>query len=158
MKTWHKVTGATAISIAAGLAFHFEGERLKTYRDVGGQPTICEGETQGVFMGMTRTHAQCIAWLNRDMQSRLDFVDHALARPQPDERRAALADFAYNEGNNALLHSLALRDINAGKIVQGCNALMNWDVAAGRHLAGLHARRLAERELCLEGITQETSP
>ncbi|SFM41507.1 glycoside hydrolase family protein [Methylobacterium pseudosasicola] len=37
----------------------FEGMRTKAYRDGGGVPTVCVGETKGARMGMKFTIAEC---------------------------------------------------------------------------------------------------
>lgn len=148
---WKKFVGGSALATAIALGSYFEGERLTAYRDVGGVPTICDGETKGVFMGMTATHDECQAWLAKGMKERLDFVDAHLLHPQPDNVRAALADFAYNEGNQALLDSVAFQKINQGNLVAGCMALLNWERAAGKIQSGLVTRRTVEEHLCLSG-------
>lgn len=152
LKPWHKVTGGGALAIAVALGGYFEGERLTAYRDVGGKPTLCDGETHGVFMGMTATHAQCQQWLSTGMQQELDFVNHNLLHVQPDTRQAALADFTYNEGEQRFLDSSIRRKINLGDIKGGCDALKLYDLAAGKVQQGLINRRAAEFELCMEGV------
>jgi lysozyme len=150
--------GAGALAIAIALGGAYEGTRLVAYHDPGnGTPTICTGETHGVFMGMTKTLAECNAMFSGSMGQRVDFVRPRLKQKQPETRIAALADFAYNEGEGTLLNSTAWREINVGNIVQGCNALMNYTTAAKKHLAGLKDRRCEERVLCLIG-TDATVP
>jgi lysozyme len=141
-----------AIAIALGGAY--EGTRLVAYHDPGnGTPTICMGETHGVFMGMTKTFDECVAMFSGSMGQRVDFVRSRLRQKQPETRIAALADFAYNEGEGTLLKSTAWREINLGNITAGCDALMNYTTAAQKHLAGLKDRRCEERVLCLIGTT-----
>ena len=127
LKPWHKVTGAVAMCCALG--YYFEGERLATYLDVGGVPTICDGHTKGVFVGMTTNHEQCQEWLSEEMQHELDFVDANLLHRQPDARRAALADFTYNEGERRFFDSSVRRKINLGDIKGGFDALLLYNLA-----------------------------
>jgi lysozyme len=154
MPNWKKFVGGSALATSIALGGYFEGERLVAYYDVGGTPTICDGETQGVFMGMTATHAECQAWLAKGMQARLDFVNAHLLKKQPDNVQAALADFAYNEGNDALLSSQAFQDINKGNLEKGCNELTNWEVVHGKVQPGLVTRRTIEKYLCLSGVSK----
>ena len=55
----HMVAGTAAATLACTFVGGHEGERLKAYRDIAGVPTICNGETRGVTMGMTATHLEC---------------------------------------------------------------------------------------------------
>lgn len=149
--------GAAGVAAAAvltlGLVKTFEGNSTKAYMDANHTPTICRGHTKGVFIGMTVTQEQCEAWATKEIQDRLDAVDRMLLQPQPDTRRAALADFAYNEGVGALQNSVALRLINQGKLVDGCLALFEYVRAGNQVLLGLVRRRVAEVRLCLVGTS-----
>ena len=138
LKTWHKLVGGSALSTAVALGCYFEGEKLVAYHDPGnGTLTLCDGETHGILPGMTATHEDCQLWLAKGMQKELDFVDAHLLHRQPDTRRAALADFTYNEGEQRFLDSSIRRRINLG---------------GGKVLPGLINRREAEYELCMEGV------
>lgn len=151
LKTWHRNGLVGAMAIALSLATWFEGESHVAYRDSGGTLTICDGHTKGVFPGMTATHAQCVAWLTKEMQGYLDAVDRLTVVRQPDIRRAGLADFAYNEGIQALADSRALQDINAGNIKKGCAELQNYErIGNHHHVHGLVLRRDAEEYTCLD--------
>ena len=152
IKTWHKIAGTSALAMAVSLGVFFEGERLAAYQHYHDVPSICDGHTQGVKLGDTATHQQCMDWIQKEMQNRLDAVDRLTKVRQPDTRRAALADFAYNEGIGALAKSVALKDINDGYIVEGCLAMYNWERGNGEaHEPGLVLRRQADVSLCLEG-------
>lgn len=142
----------TALAIACSIGGSYEGTRLRAYHDPGnGTPTICKGETHGVFMGMTRTLAECQVMFSGAMNQRVLFVRSHLKVAAPETRIAALADFAYNEGEGTLLNSLAWREINLGNIQQGCGALMNYTTAAGKYFKGLYLRRQDECRLCIIG-------
>jgi lysozyme len=147
-----------ALSIALALGSTYEGTRLTAYHDPGnGTPTICMGETHGVFMGMTQTLAECQVMFSGAMNERVIFVKAHVKKAQPETRIAALADFAYNEGERTLLASIAWRDINAGNLAQGCPALLNYTTAAKKYLSGLAKRRYDECQLCLIGTPYPTS-
>lgn len=150
-KAW-KVIGGSALATSIALGTYFEGERLTAYFDVGGTPTICDGETHGVYMGMTASHEECVKWLSDGMRQRLDFVNSHFFKPQPPGVQAAFADFAYNEGEGRLLRSGAIQSVNLGHVRQGCAALLKYDVAAGKVMAGLQHRRQAEYQVCMEGV------
>jgi lysozyme len=157
-KPWLKVTGGGALAIAVALAGYFEGEQLTAYHDPGnGTPTLCDGETHGVFMGMTATHEECQAWLAKGMQQRIDFINSHMVDHQPETRQAALADFVYNEGEGTFLKSSIFRDINNGHIQKGCDELHLYNIAGGKILPGLAARREAEYQLCIEGLPNANS-
>jgi lysozyme len=144
--------GATALAIAIALGGSYEGTRLVAYHDPGnGTPTICMGETHGVFMGMTKTLAECQVMFSGGMGQRVDFVRVNLKVSAPETRIAGLADFAYNEGEASLISSVAWKDINKGMTVEGCHALLNWPLADGKYLRGLWLRRQSECQLCLIG-------
>lgn len=134
---------------------YFEGTRLTAYRDVNGTPTICMGETHNVVMGMTMTQDQCNVLFDASMNRRTEAVRKMLKGTHPETRVAALAVFAYNEGEWRLQKSLALREINAGNITVGCNDLLNYTRAGAKHYEGLRRRRIAERDLCLMEPTHE---
>jgi lysozyme len=45
------------------------------------------------------------------------------------------------------------RRANAGDLAGACDALLLWNRAAGREVAGLTRRRQRERELCRRGLS-----
>ncbi|WP_372708615.1 glycoside hydrolase family protein [Klebsiella pneumoniae] len=45
-----------------------------------------------------------------------------------------------------------MKRFNVGDHRGACNAMLMWDKAGGRKIAGLTRRREEERELCLKGI------
>lgn len=154
MKTWHKAVAGTgsALAICLGLVWHYEGENLHANRDVGGTLQICDGETHGVYPGMTATHAQCLAWATKEVNQNLAFIDKRLVKKQPEPRRAALSDFAYNEGLGRLEESGILEAINRGDIMDACYRLLKYDTLNGEILQGLVYRRAVEFHLCMIGI------
>ena len=68
--------------------------------------------------------------------------------PQTD---AAFTSLTWNIGTGGICRSTALRRLNAGDVVGGCNAMAMWNQAGGRAVRGLVNRRADETRLCLEG-------
>ncbi len=126
------------------LTERFEGCRLAAYPDTGGVWTIGYGHTHGVIEGMTCTLEQAEAWLKADIQAAADAVNRlvqiSLKQPEFD----ALVDFVFNLGAGAFARSTMLKDINAGNLAAAAMQFPLWDRDAGRVLAGLLHRRLAE--------------
>jgi lysozyme len=145
-----------AVAMAALLAFTptQEGRVLKTYRDIGGVLTYCDGATENAQVGHNYTPAECDAQLDRDLER------HAagIAKCVPMERltsgqKVAFVDAAFNIGVANFCSSSMARRANAGDMPGACDALLLWNKAAGREVAGLTKRRQRERELCLKGLT-----
>ena len=127
----------------------WEGCRLEAYRDVAGIWTIGWGRTTDVHEGDTCTQAQADEWLCEELTGFRDAVLHACARPPTPNQLAALTVFAYNVGVNAMSNSTALRRHNNGD-PEGCAEAMTWfNLAGGRLVKGLIARRHAEVVLYL---------
>jgi lysozyme len=141
---------AAAIVIAIPFVAAFEGYSGKVYRDEVGVKTICYGQTaaDGADFSKVYTKAECEQMLGVDLAKYQAQVRKCIPKVQPPHREAALVSFAYNLGPHALCGAVG-RDINAGNITAGCNAMLAYDHAGGRRLAGLTRRRVAERALCL---------
>lgn len=140
--------GGGALAIAIALAANFEGVRHEAYLDPVGIPTICDGHTQGVKLGMRATQAQCDARLQEGMREALAVVDRDVAVEITEPERVAMADFVFNVGAGNFEHSTPLRLVNAGHRDAACNEYQRWVLAGGRRLEGLVKRRDAEAWLC----------
>jgi lysozyme len=142
---------ATCLALCAGVVTNFEGERLKTYRDVIGIPTYCVGETRGAQMGKTYTHAECQGILEARLKEFADGVAGCVAVPMSDDRYAAMISFSYNIGTGAFCKSSVVRLLNEGKGKEACDHMLAYDRAGGRVIVGLKHRREAEHKLCMQG-------
>lgn len=139
---------------------HVRGPQyLKTYLDIAGIPTACDGLTKGIRRGQTFTPAQCTSMLEAALVEHAAGVMRcspglALDKPHRDNVRAAAVSMAYNIGVGAWCGSTARKLVDAGKIRAACDAFLPWDKArVGRVLRpvkGLTARRQRERALCLK--------
>jgi GH24 family phage-related lysozyme (muramidase) len=147
--------------IAVPLVSKWEGLRTTAYLDRIASPavwTVCFGETRGVEQGDSYTVAECEGMLAREI---LVFRDnlHSAYNPEtlserlPATRDTAYTSLAYNAGVHAISRSTAVRRLNGGDIVGGCEALTWWNKAGGRVVRGLVNRRTEERSLCMDGIS-----
>ena len=126
------------------LTERFEGCRLAAYPDIGGVWTIGYGHTHGVHQGMTCTREQAEAWLEQDTRLAADAVNRLVQISLKQSEFDALVDFVFNLGVGAFARSTMLKDINAGNLAAAAPQFPLWDHVAGRVLAGLLHRRLAE--------------
>jgi lysozyme len=156
----HKNNPKTAVAawLAIAIAFvgGFEGLSLKPYRDSVGVLTVCYGATAADHVDLTKTYTkpECDAMFGADLPKYDAMLQNKCLTPAvygalPPHRHAALVSFVYNLGSGALCNSAVGRDLNAGNVSAACNAMLAYDHAGGRVLAGLTRRRQAERQLCL---------
>ena len=150
-----------AIALAGVLATWYEGRRLTPYRDPVGILTVCEGITgKDVVPGKTYTPAECDALRDKHLRIADAAVSRQIRVPLTPWQRAALIDFTYNLGEEALAGSTLARLFNAGQAQAGCEQLSRWVKARVQGelvtLRGLVDRRGAELEVCL-GQQQEVA-
>jgi lysozyme len=135
------------------LTEHFEGCRLSAYPDPGsgGDPwTIGYGHTgPEVHPGLVITLEQAEQYLMEDVQKAAADVNARVKIELTQDEFNALVDFAFNCGCGNLNNSTLLKKLNAGDIQGAAEEFLKWDMAAGKHLAGLAKRREAEKELFL---------
>ena len=147
------VVGAAAAALLLAFTPAQEGRVLKTYRDLGGVLTYCDGATENAMWGATYTPAQCSAQLDRDLERHAAGIARCVPMDRlTDGQRVAFVDAAYNIGIGAFCGSSMARRANAGDIAGACDALLLWNRVAGREVTGLTARRQRERELCRRGM------
>lgn len=121
----------------------YEGCRLKAYLDPVGIPTIGYGHTSGVKLGQTITQAEAEAYLQKDVEKSEKAVDkYSSTYHWTQSQFDALVSFAYNIGGIEQLTDHGRRNLReiSDKIPAYCNA-------GGKPLAGLKARREAEKAL-----------
>jgi lysozyme len=148
------VVGAVAATVLLAFTPVQEGRVLKTYRDIGGVLTYCDGATENAQAGKTYTPAECDAQLDRDLERHAAGIAKCVPMARlTDGQKVAFVDAAFNIGVPAFCGSSMARRINAGDVAGACEALLMWNRAGGREVAGLTKRRQRERELCLKGLT-----
>lgn len=130
-------------------------------------PTIGWGETEGVYLGMEWTDAECDQNLLESLIKYTTAV-RAMCKVQPSEKQlAALVVCAYNIGLGAMKGSSMMRLHNQGKFIEAARAFSLWNKATDKQTGKLIvvdelvSRRLAEAALYTEndtGTPQYPSP
>jgi len=138
------------------LTEQFEGCRLTAYPDpgTGGDPwTIGYGHTgSDVHVGLTITQEQAEELLMKDVQKAANDVKAKVTTDITQEEFDALVDFVFNCGAGNFNGSTLLKKINAGDMEGASHEFEKWDMAAGKHMAGLLRRRHAEAQEFLSGM------
>lgn len=144
--------GRSVSDAGVSLVAEFEGFSSKPYRDVVGVWTIGYGETQGINANTkpwTREFAaqRLRERLNRDYMPAVLAANKNLTQNQLD----GFTSFVYNVGPGGVASTTKVgRALRAGNVRAAADAILEWDKAGGRRLAGLTRRRRAERELILK--------
>jgi len=139
------------------LTEEFEGCRLVSYLDSVGVPTIGYGHTSGVHLGMSCTQEQADAWLREDISLAIQSVNVLCRVPLTQGEFDALVDFDFNLGRGALGGSTLLRLLNAGDYAGAAAQFERWDMAGGKHMAGLLRRRHAEESEFRDGMADQNN-
>lgn len=143
------IVGAAAAAALLAFTPVQEGEVLKTYRDLGGVLTYCDGATENAQWGKTYTHAECQAQLEHDLARHADGISKCLPWNRlTDGQRVAFVDAAYNVGVANFCGSSMARKAYQGDMAGACAALSLWNKVDGKPVAGLTRRRAAERAIC----------
>jgi lysozyme len=150
--------GAGAIMLACTFIAPWEGLWTTAKVDtIGtGRPvTWCYGETKGnVKPGQKFTPQQCSDMLAKRLPEYNAEISKCISVPISDKARAAFISFAYNVGSGAFCKGEISKKLNSGDAFGACDAMLVYDHAQGRKVRGLTNRRNAERDLCIEGITE----
>jgi lysozyme len=127
----------------------FEGCVFTAYPDpgTGATPwTIGFGHTAGVKEGDTCTQTQANVWLASDMANAITAVDRLVTVQVTANQNEALGDFVFNVGQGNFAKSTLLKKINAGDPTAS-DEFLRWNMAGGKVMSGLIARRQAEKDL-----------
>jgi lysozyme len=143
---------AAAGALAVAVIGSAEGYRSKAYRDSIGVPTICFGETKGVHIGDVKTRAECESMFVTRLDGFANAVERCVRRPMSAKTEVAFVSLAYNIGEGAFCRSSVVHLYNEGHSREACDAMLHFNRAGGRVLAGLTSRRRHERQLCLEDL------
>lgn len=148
--------GGVGLVAAIALIGGYEGVRTVAYRDIVGVPTVCFGETRGVKMGDRYTMEECREMLGDGIVEFEAGMRKCLTRPDavPIKAYVAFLSLSYNIGTGAFCKSTVARKANAGDIRGACDAILAWNKAGGRVVAGLVNRRADERRICLSDMKE----
>lgn len=146
-----------------------DNPKLDAYADPIGIPTICDGHTQGVTLGMRATPQQCQIWLKEDLGAAGKIIGHWVTTPITQEQYDALTSFVYNVGSGKPgvkdgfvwlknrdkqgrpRHSTMLNMINSGDCLGAAGQFRYWNKAGDKPLRGLTIRRADEAKLFATG-------
>lgn len=131
----------------AWLTKQFEQCRLTPYQDSAGVWTDGWGNTHGVVPGVSITQEKADADLDRNLSTAIAAVNLYVTILLTQEEFDACVDLVFNIGTGAFAHSTLLRKLNAMDIDGAADQFLVWDMAGGKHLAGLLRRRKAEKDL-----------
>lgn len=133
----------------------FEGCSLTAYKCPAGIWTIGYGTTAAAGVGviphegMKITQTQADYYFEITIRNFATEVAKLLTRATTQNEFGAFVSLAYNIGVGAFKKSSALRYFNAGDHAKAAEAILMWNKAGGKVLAGLTRRRMAERDLFL---------
>lgn len=125
----------------------FEGCELIPYQDSAGIWTDGYGNTHGVVPGVAITQEKAEADLVRNVQTAVYAVNHYVAIHLRQNEFDSLVDFCFNCGAGNFASSTMLRKLNQGDLVGAAREFERWDMAGGKHVAGLLRRRKAEEAM-----------
>lgn len=134
----------------------FEGCRLNAYKPVPTEKywTIGYGHYgPDVTPGMVITQAQAEIILGIDLQKYEQAVERYTPFPLSQTQFDALVSFAYNCGAGNLQQLVKKRNA-----LQVADAMLRYNKAGGKELAGLTRRRVEERALFMKGIIGNPYP
>lgn len=126
----------------------FEGLRLKAYKPTQDDVfTIGYGHTKNVGEGDTCDDEQATEWLREDCYTAEQCVTKYVRVPITQNEFDALVSLAFNIGCGAFSGSTLLKLLNSHDYDAAAAQFPRWNKQAGKELAGLTRRRLAEKEM-----------
>jgi lysozyme len=149
-----RTTSAPSLMGEKGLALvkHFEGKRLKAYKDVAGIWTIGYGHTAGVREGDVITDAKADELLVADLRVAETSVRRLVKISLTQWQFDALTSFEFNLASLSV--STLLKLLNAGDVRGAADQILRWDKAKVdgvlQSVPGLTRRRRSERHLFLD--------
>lgn len=127
-----------------------EGCRLMPYLDPIGILTVGYGHVgPDIRAGSEITQDAAEAILLSDLNRFELGVSSMVNSEITDNQFAAMVSFAFNVGMGNLAKSTLLHYVNEGDMDAAANEFTRWNKAAGKVMAGLTARREAEKALFL---------
>ena len=129
-----------------------EAYRQFPYDDGFGNMTVGYGHLilpgEDFSAGISQTDS--VVLLRKDMSKAELIVSREVKVEMTQGEFDALCDAVFNMGD-FLKSSTLLKMLNAGDTADAEQQLQRWDMAGGKHLSGLHARRIKEMALWTAG-------
>lgn len=130
---------------------HFEGCKLKAYKDTGGVLTIGYGHTKRVHPNQVITQEEAEDILLEDLLWAEEAVDNLVRVPLTSNEFSALVSFVFNVGAKAFKNSTMLKLLNENMSKEKvATQFTRWVFDNGKFLKGLATRREAEKDLFLK--------
>lgn len=154
------LVGITSATLLSGAAL-WEGTRYYAYYDIAGVPTVCQGYTgSGIVFGKKYSPEECRAFLHKELVVHSTGILNCITSPLEQHQHDAFTLFAYNVGVAGACSSRAIKEFNAGNIIESCTALYRtpsgkpvWSYARVdgelSFVQGLYNRRKYEAAMCL---------
>ena len=150
--------GATATAVLLSYVPQFEGVILRGYKDPIGIVTACSGHTKTAILGRPYTKAECNELLVKDLYEHASGVLGCTPELKGHiPQLAAMISFAFNVGVTKYCNSTIAKRVRENDFLAACNGLLEWVYAGGKVMQGLVERRAIERELCLDGLVENTN-
>ena len=119
-----------------------EGEKLVSYLDTKGIPTIGVGHTgPEVKLGMRITPGQSMAYLKSDLKTAEDAVNKNVKVALTQNQYDALVSFVFNVGVRAFTTSTLLKVLNMGNYAEAAAQFNRWVIPKE-----ITKRRMDEKE------------
>lgn len=119
-----------------------EGEKLVSYLDTKGIPTIGVGHTgPEVKLGMRITPGQSAAYLRGDLKTAEDAVNKSVKVSLTQNQYDALVSFVFNVGMRAFTTSTLLKVLNMGNYAEAAAQFNRWVIPKE-----ITKRRMDEKE------------
>lgn len=144
---YEAVSGMTTGSAGLKIIKHYEGLKLKAYKDSVGVWTIGYGHTKDVFPGQTITKEQAENYLHSDLKWAERAVIRLVQVPLNQNQFDALVSWTFNLGSGNLASSTMLKRLNAYRFNDVPCEMIRWNRAGGKVLKGLVKRRHSEARL-----------
>ena len=139
-----------ALSAVALVGFlNYEKFVPATYTDAVGVPTIGFGTTRGVKPGQKITVERALIVALADATAIAKEVQSCISVPLAQYEFDAFVSLAYNIGGPAFCKSTLVKKVNAMDYEGACAEILKWNMAGGKVLNGLTARRQSEYSMCM---------
>jgi len=134
----------------------WEGEELVAYQDVKGIWTIGIGHIINVQEGMVITKEKMFELFRQDVERYVEAINNSVTVALSQRQYDALVSLCFNIGISGFERSTVCRRLNEGNYLGAADAFLMWnkvrDMGRLREVQGLTNRRLAEKEMFIEGM------
>ena len=149
------------MAMVASMTAYFESSGkviTKAYLDPVGIPTICDGITKDVYIGMEVTPEWCKLAKEKEITNHSRPLQ-AVPFDLKTREKVALTDMSFNIGESGLANSTVMKRLIDGNVIGACDAILMWKYTTvnkvkadcskqGSGCPGIWTRRNVERDLC----------